>query len=93
MSTEMFNAILIGMVAFFFGLLVVVLGWIGSRVHSKLDNLYEVLDTKLGETNTKLGFIERDLRQEMVNLDRRVSWMEGGKPVTVVTKEGRQNVS
>jgi hypothetical protein len=72
-----FNAILIGLLAFFFALLVVVLGWIGARVHTKLDNLYLVLDSKLGEVTNKLGGIERDLRSELTGLDRRISKIEG----------------
>lgn len=77
MTEAAFNTILVGMLAFFFALLVVVLGWIGARVHSKLDNLYAVLDEKLGEVTTKLGGIERDLRTELTGLDRRISKIEG----------------
>ena len=77
MSAEIYNSILIGLVGVFFFLLVAVLAWIGSRVHSKLDNLYQVLDDKLGEVNSKLGGIEKDLRNELTGLDRRISKIEG----------------
>jgi hypothetical protein len=72
-----YNTVLIGLVGVFFFLLVAVLAWIGSRVHSKLDNLYQVLDDKLGEVNSKLGGIEKDLRNELTGLDRRISKIEG----------------
>lgn len=77
MTESAFNGILIGLLVFFFGMLVIVLGWIGSRVHAKLDDLYSVLDIKLGEVTNKLGGIERDLRSELTGLDRRVSKIEG----------------
>lgn len=77
MTESAFNGILIGLLVFFFGMLVIVLGWIGSRVHAKLDDLYSVLDVKLGEVTNKLGGIERDLRSELTGLDRRVSKIEG----------------
>lgn len=78
MTTAEFNVILIGLVGVFFFLLVAVLGWIGARVHSKLDNLYSVLDEKLGEVTGQLGKIEHDLRGELTGLDRRLSKIEGG---------------
>lgn len=77
MSPETFTAILISIIGAFFFLLVAVLAWIGARVHSKLDNLYDVLNEKLGEVTEKLGGIERDLRDELTGLDRRISKIEG----------------
>ena len=76
MTVLLFQNILIGLLAVVFGILIVVLGWIGSRVHSRLDNLYKVLDTKLGMMNDKLGSIERDLRSDLTGLDRRVTRIE-----------------
>jgi len=59
-----------------FTLLVLVLGWIGSRVHQRLDSLTIMLSEKLGNMDAKLGGIERDLRDELVTLDRRVTRVE-----------------
>ena len=73
MSIEILQVI----ISTLFFLLVAVLGWIGSRVHDRLDNLTEMLNTKLGDMNDKLAGIERDLRGELVGLDRRVSHLEG----------------
>lgn len=60
-----------------FVVLITVLGWIGSRIHLRLDTLGKVLDLKLGEMSTTLITIERDLRKELSGLDRRVSTIEG----------------
>lgn len=87
MSVDQINTILIGLVACFFGLLTVVLGWIGARVHTKLDNLYQILDEKLGAMGEQLGGIESELRneisiiktdlhEEFIVLDRRVTKIE-----------------
>ena len=46
-------------------ILILVLGWIGTRIHARLD-----------EINKTLGSIERDLRGELTNLDRRVTKVE-----------------
>lgn len=48
------------------GLLVMVLTWIGTRIHSRLD-----------EISTSLLGIEKDLRNDLVHLDRRLSRIEG----------------
>lgn len=76
MEPATFQSVLIALLAGVFGILIGVLGWIGSRVHSRLDNLYEILDDKLGAMNQKLGGIERDLRNDLSGLDRRVTRIE-----------------
>lgn len=76
MDAVTFQNVLIALLAGVFGVLIAVLGWIGSRVHSRLDNLYEILDDKLGEMSKKLGGIERDLRNDLSGLDRRVTRIE-----------------
>ncbi|CAB4132095.1 hypothetical protein UFOVP138_42 [uncultured Caudovirales phage] len=61
------------------GILIVligVLGWIGSRVHTRLDRLSSMLDTKFDTMNSTLSGIEHDLRNELVSLDRRVTRVE-----------------
>lgn len=68
------------------GLFVIVTGllsWIGTRVHSRLDQLTEMLDKKLTAVGMTLSIIERDLRGdlaglrgELVNIDRRTSQLE-----------------
>jgi len=58
------------------GTLITVLGWIGSRVHAKLDQLSERMEAKLSELNKTLNAIERDVRGELTTLDRRVTRVE-----------------
>jgi phage-related protein len=45
--------------------LTIVIGWIGSRVHSRLDSIAKSLQS-----------IERDLRGDLSNLDRRLVAIE-----------------
>lgn len=65
--------ILIGVITILLG----VLGWIGARVHNKLDSLGEKLEAGLKEMNRTLSGIERDLRGDLNDLDRRISHLEG----------------
>lgn len=58
-------------------ILITLLGWIGSRVHSKLDELTATVANKFEQINETLGGIERDLRHDLSRLDRRVSRIEG----------------
>lgn len=48
-----------------FGVLLLLLAWIGNRVHTRLD-----------EISKSLGAIERDLRNDLISLDRRVTRTE-----------------
>jgi len=48
-----------------FGVLLLLLAWIGNRVHTRLD-----------EISKSLGAIERDLRSDLIMLDRRISRVE-----------------
>ena len=60
-----------------FFLLTGLLAWIGGRVHKRLDELTIMLDAKLGSVSASLSGIEKDLRNELTGLDRRVSRIEG----------------
>jgi Tfp pilus assembly protein PilO len=48
------------------GVLIVLIGWIGNRIHNKLDEMASALRS-----------IEKDLRNDLSSLDRRVSYLEG----------------
>ncbi|OGC95837.1 MAG: hypothetical protein A2W25_15285 [candidate division Zixibacteria bacterium RBG_16_53_22] len=65
MDTATFNAVLISLLATCFALLMILLGWIGARLHAKLD-----------ETIRILRAIERDLRGDLAKIDRRVTRIE-----------------
>lgn len=76
MSIESYTTILTALIGTLFFLLIAVLAWIGSRVHTKIDNLTITLADGLGGVNEKLGSIERDLRDELASLDRRITRVE-----------------
>lgn len=57
-------------------ILMVLLGWIGHRVHTRLDVLNIMLDEKLSSVSLTLTVIERDLRHELFDLDRRTTRIE-----------------
>lgn len=46
-------------------LLAVIIGWIGNRIHNRLD-----------EIGQSLASIEKDLRDDLTSLDRRVTTIE-----------------
>lgn len=72
MNIEEWIGVLTGLLGVVFLLLIGVLAWIGARVHSKLDNLYEVL----GAMDKKLGVIEKDLRSDIIGIDMRLTVVE-----------------
>ncbi|MFA6064059.1 MAG: hypothetical protein WC736_15830 [Gallionella sp.] len=57
--------LLLGIAGSLIGLLTVVVGWIGVRIHSRLDSISKSLQA-----------IERDLRSDLSGLDRRVVRLE-----------------
>lgn len=52
--------------------LIAVLGWIGNKLHAELTTIRETLTN----TNSTLSDIERDLRDDLSSLDRRVVRVE-----------------
>ena len=67
---------LIALVGALFFMLISVLAWIGNRVHSRLDNLTATVENKIDQIHEVLTKIERDMRDDLVNLDRRISKLE-----------------
>jgi len=59
-----------------FGLLITLLAWIGARVHTKMDYLTEKIEEKLDEVNHTLRGIERDLRGDLIEHDKRITTLE-----------------
>lgn len=59
-----------------FGLLVIVLGWIGSRVHTRLDSLTTMLDTRLTDLSLTIYQIRDDLKTELADHHTRISVVE-----------------
>ena len=62
----------VGLISVLFGCLVAVVGWAGSQIRQEL----KTLGDKMEVTNSTLTKIERDLRGELSDLDRRVTRVE-----------------
>ena len=56
--------------------LLTLLAWIGNRIHTKIDFLTERLEEKLDDVNRTLGSIERDLRNDLIEHDKRITVLE-----------------
>ena len=56
---------LMGAIGGLIGLLTLVIGWIGSRIHTRLDDI-----------SKSLSSIEKDLRKDLSSLDRRLIAIE-----------------
>lgn len=54
------------------GVLIAVIGWVGRQIHSELKRLRDTLNS----TNGTLVLIERDLRDDLSALDRRIVRIE-----------------
>ncbi len=65
MTESFVVSILLSLVATFFALLVVVLGWMGSKVYSKLSDMASTMHN-----------IETDLHGRITYLDRRITRVE-----------------
>lgn len=57
-------------------LLVLLIGWIGNRIQTRLDGIGVSIDEKLGHIYVTLNTIEKDLRGELSGLDRRLTRLE-----------------
>jgi hypothetical protein len=68
----MFNTYLIGIIGTLALLFAALIGWIGVRLHNKVDTI----DTKMAEAIEIMRAIERDLRGDFSKLDRRVTRIE-----------------
>jgi hypothetical protein len=65
MTDTLIFTIVSSLLGVLFGVLLLLLAWIGNRVHTRLD-----------EISKSLGAIERDLRNDLISLDRRVTRTE-----------------
>ena len=68
------------------GLLVALLAWIGQRIHVKLDTLTEKFEEKMDQVNQTLSGIERDLKNDIFEHDKRISALEFLVPSLKVIK-------
>ena len=66
------------------GVMLAVAGWIGKQLQSELKQIR----TTLGTTNASLASIERDLRKDLIHLDRRVTRVEVHSGIRSYLDEG-----
>lgn len=73
MTDAAFISILLSLVATLFALLVCVMGWIGSKLYQRVN-----------EMASSMQNIERDLHGKIVDLDRRVTRVEAFIPLHTI---------
>jgi uncharacterized protein YoxC len=73
MNETQIITILLSLVATFFGLLVVILGWIGNKVYGKLDDMARTMHNIETDLHGKIGILDRRVTrvEEHVFMDRR----------------------
>ena len=59
------------LVATLFGLLVLICGWLGNKLYSKLDEMSRNLQSMAGELHERINGIDRRLVKVETNCDRR----------------------
>ena len=69
MGHETYLASVVGVL---FATLVAVLSWIGAQINRRLD----LLTAAINETNRSLMMIDKDLRSEVAQVDRRLTKVE-----------------
>jgi hypothetical protein len=79
-----------GFIYFLLTVLLSLLAWIGNRIHIKIDSLTDKIEAKLDEVNKTLSGIERDLKEDLIEHDKRITALEN---VVVISgrKHGRAN--
>lgn len=79
-----------GFIYFLLTVLLSLLAWIGNRIHIKIDSLTDKIEAKLDEVNKTLSGIERDLKEDLIEHDKRITTLEN---VVVISgrKHGRAN--
>lgn len=70
MSEAMLLAIAASLVATLFGVLVAIIGWMGNKFYSKLDEISKNLVTMAGELHDRINGIDKRLVRVETTIDR-----------------------
>ncbi len=70
MSEAMLLAIAASLVATLFGVLVAIIGWLGNKFYSKLDEISKNLVTMAGELHDRINGIDKRLVRVETTIDR-----------------------
>lgn len=76
MDSSQFIAVMSSVAAGAFTVLLAVLGWLGNKIYSKLDDVTESMNTMKGDLNASLGGIKDELHDRITGIDRRVTRVE-----------------
>lgn len=79
MSENFVITIATSLVAVFFGLLVAVLGWIGNKIYTSLENL-----------SRGLRDMEKELMLRLTDMDRRITRIETVHHATMTIQKAKQ---
>lgn len=79
MSENFVITIATSLVAVFFGLLVAVLGWIGNKIYTSLENL-----------SRGLRDMEKELMLRLTDMDRRITRVETVHHATMTVQKAKQ---
>lgn len=71
MSDSMFLTVAMSLVATLFGLLILIVGWLGNKTYSKLDEISRNLVLMAGELHEKINGHDRRITVLETRLDRR----------------------
>lgn len=75
MTDQAFIALSLSLVGTFFGILVAMLGWIGNKIYSKLE-----------EMNNGLNKLDKDLTAKVHDIDKRITRLESVPIMAKVAK-------
>jgi len=70
-SDSMFLTVAMSLVATLFGLLILIVGWLGNKTYSKLDEISRNLVLMAGELHEKINGHDRRITVLETRLDRR----------------------
>lgn len=76
MSDTQFLSVLMSLVAALFGVIIMILGWLGNKMYSKLDEMNRTIPVILAE----LGGRVRDLDRRVSQIETHVFERRGAQP-------------
>lgn len=65
-----------GFIYFLLTVLLSLLAWIGNRIHIQIDSLTDKIEAKLDEVNKTLSGIELELKEDLIEHDKRITTLE-----------------
>jgi predicted PurR-regulated permease PerM len=76
MSSSEFIALASSLAAGAFTILIAVLGWLGNKIYSKLDDVTSSMNNMKDDLTTSIGGIKDELHDRITGIDKRVTRVE-----------------